>query len=489
MKRLALAAICFIFLCLNIGGCGGNSGTGNDSSGDNTVSNGGQGLRMGLLQFYPRHNIQNDACLPDDCFLMMEEETDTESWLGELSTVSNMAVLHWDRAIPWLAFDENPPQGVSHSEFFDGRIDDTLRKWINAFAAHFEVMPSGYLAVSILNGQRTGLQPFRVDDTRTVEVTDACPVLAPGTQVEFYYDFGSGETTASFDLERSYTNFVMYLYEKLQPEYLALMVEVNWFKEISASCSENWYGLVQLYRQIYDVMRPHVDSRTKVFATVAFQPLLDYDFETCHGPIAFEPCTGDPALPAYSGPDSEACYPLDLSAIDDLDQGDRLELLALSFYPDALLMDVGDDNLLELFPEEWDGVSECELRILTTPFLDPVAALDRFDWTKPIAIAELGARSNRTVQFVDGWLSMPPADPTSQAFWLDHFLTAAKERHFEFYVQSFLYDYEAIGPWTVDVGLLDADIYSLFNNFAYMGIYDAQGLPKDGVTETWLRFL
>ena len=64
-----------------------------------------------------------------------------------------------------------------------------------------------------------------------VEITDICPDAGPGTEIEFQYDDGSGSVTASFDLERSYTNFVLYLYEKLQPVYFAIMVEVNIFKE------------------------------------------------------------------------------------------------------------------------------------------------------------------------------------------------------------------------------------------------------------------
>lgn len=155
-----------------------------------------------------------------------------------------MAVLHWDRAIPWLAFDENPPQGVSRTDFYDGRIDNAMRSWIDAFADHFRRMASGYLAVSILDGQRTGLQPYRLDGNQTV------------------------------------------------------------------------------------------------------------------------------------------------------------------------------------------------------------------------------------------------ADLTSQAFWLNHFLEAARDRDFEFYVQSFADDYEPIGSWTVTMGVVDADHFSLINNFACMGIYDAQGLSKTGVTET-----
>ncbi len=484
MKVFASGAYSFLILFLLIFGCSGNG------SGEGDGSNNDPALRMGVLQFRTQHNLQDDTCLPDFCHLTMEEETDTGAWLDDLATISNMAVLHWDRAIPWLAFDENPPQGVSRVDFYGGRIDDRLRSWIDAFAAHFERMPSGYLAVSILNGQRDGLQPYRVDESQTAEVTGACPVVAPGTQVQFQFDPGGGQVTASFDLERSYTNFVMYLYDKLQPDYLALMVEVNLYKEMPAPCPDHWDGLVQLYRHVYDTVRPQVDSRVKVFATLTYQHLLGYDIDACHGSLAFVSCSDDdPTASAYAVPDPETCYPLDLSTLDDLDQGNRLEILALSFYPDALMMDVAEDNLVKLYPEDWDGIGECDFRAHATPYLDPTAALDRFNWTKPMAIAELGARSNRTIQFNGGYLVLPPADLTSQSFWLNLFLRTAQERRFEFYVQSFSNDYDAIGPWTVHYGILDAGLYSLFNNFAFMGLYDTQGMPKDGVTETWIDAL
>ncbi len=483
MKRLASLMICMLLLSLVISGCGDNGDSGDGGE------DGDHGLRMGLLQFRTKHNLRDSSCLPDNCYMTIEEEADTGSWLSRLEANSNMAVLHWDRAIPWLVFDETPPQGVGRSDFYDERMDDDLRSWINAFADHFKRMASGYLAVGILNGQRDGLQPCRIDDHQTAEVTGACPVLAPGTQIEFQYDPGSGPITASFDLERSYSNFVMYLYDKLQPDYLALMVEVNLFREMPAPCPANWNGLAQLYRQLYDTVRPEVDPRVKVFATLTYKELLGYDLETCHGPLTFEPCTGDPSPPAFADPDPGTCYPLDSSPIDDLNQGNRLEILALSFYPDALLMDVADDNLVKLYPEDWNGVDECDLRAQAAPYLDPIGALDRFRWAKPIAIAELGARSDRTTMFNGGFLYQPPSDVASQSFWLNHFLESAAERHFEFYVQSFADDYEPIGAWTVNMGVLDAELYNLLNAFAYMGIYDAQGSPKAGVTETWLNFL
>jgi hypothetical protein len=281
----------------------------------------------------------------------------------------------------------------------------------------------------------------------------------------------------------------MYLYEKLRPDYLALMVEVNWFKKMAAPCPANWAGLAQLYHQLYDTVRPEVDPGVKLFATLVFQEVLGYDHDTCHGPLAFEPCTGDPSPPDDDDPDPAICYPLDLGALEDLDQADRLEVLALSFYPDSLLMGVADDNLVKFYSTDWNGSDTCDVRAQASPYLDPLQALDGLNWTKPIAIAELGARSGRTILHKGGLLYQPPADAVSQSFWMNHFLETAQERSFEFFVTAFSNDYEPIGPWTVELSVLDAHTYSLMNTFAYMGIYDVQGSPKEGVTQMWLDVL
>lgn len=115
---------------------------------------------MGLLQFRIQHNLQDDSCAArGDCFYTIEEEDQTAAWLAQIAADSDLAVLHWDRAATWLAFD-----------------------------------------------------------------------VDPGTVIDFQYDPGSGPAMASFDLERSYRNFVLYLYAKLQPDYFAIMIEVNMFK-------------------------------------------------------------------------------------------------------------------------------------------------------------------------------------------------------------------------------------------------------------------
>ena len=335
MKRLSALLWAFLLLSVFVFGCGGG-GSGSDGNSEPFKP------LMGILQFRIRHNLQDDSCLArGDCFYAIEEDDQTAAWLAQIAADSDLAVLHWDRAIPWLAFDADPPPGTGRIEFFDARIDARLRSWINAFAAHFASLPYSYLAVTPLHGLRDRLERCRINEDLEVDITDACPEVGPGTVIEFQYDPGSGPVTVSFDLERSYRNFVLYLYDKLRPDYFAVMIEANLYK---AFCPAKWSGLVDLYRTLYDTVRVEADSRTKVFATVTFQNLLDYEVEQCYGALAFEACTGTPAPPAYPAPDPLTCFPLDLSAITDLDQGGRLEILALSFYPDSLLMAVSEND-------------------------------------------------------------------------------------------------------------------------------------------------
>jgi hypothetical protein len=151
------------------------------------------------------------------------------------------------------------------------------------------------------------------------------------------------------------------------------------------------------------------------------------------------------------------------------------------------------DNLLYVYPEDWDEISDCTMRAPLPPFLAPVAALDRFNWTKPMAIAELGGRSCRTLQFIDDgtnrFIIQPPGDLTSQAFWLDHFLESARRRKFEFYVQVFRNEYDPIGLWAERQGVLTEDLYNVNNIFPCMGLYDDSGQPKSDITSLWKNAL
>ncbi len=449
------------------------------------------GLAMGLLQFDVTHNLEDDTCLSrGDCDLTLENETNTQEFLARVRAESNMAVLHWDRPIPWLVFDRDPPADGDVVAFYDGLLDARLKAWLDSFVEHFGLMDRRYLAVSMLNSSRSRVLEARIDaDLEDIPVGGDCPDLSPGTVLDFDYDPGTGPVHASFDLERAYGNFLRYLARKFQPDYMALLVEANLFKE---HCPDQWPGLVDLYHRFYDDMRAILGPDVPLFATVTLTDLLGYDVDACTG-LQFEPCTTAPEGPNYGTPDPDACYPLNLSAIRDLDQGDRLDILALSFYPDALLMDTGTTGILRFYPTDWDGSADCTYRTYQIPLVDPFAALDRFGWTKPMAIAELGARSCATMVYIpaenSSFLLQLPASAESQAFWLRAGLTTAVQRGFEFYVQSFYRDYPPIGVWMFQQGFLDPFGFSALNTFVCMGLYQQDGTPKDEVRSVWEEFL
>ena len=182
MKRLGVLLWVFLLLQFFVFGCSGGGG-GNDDP---------FAPLMGMLQFRIQHNLQDDSCVARaDCFYQIEEEDQTAAWLAQIAADSDLAVLHWDRAVPWLAFDADPPPGTSRIDFFDARIDGEMLSWINAFVAHFASLPHSYLAVTPLHGLRDKLERCRIDEDLEVEVTAACPDVDPGTVIDFQYDPGT----------------------------------------------------------------------------------------------------------------------------------------------------------------------------------------------------------------------------------------------------------------------------------------------------------
>lgn len=144
--------------------------------------------------------------------------------------------------------------------------------------------------------------------------------------------------------------------------------------------------------------------------------------------------------------------------------------------PDAAAADAGD------------GAADCQMQAPLPPVVDPVAALDRLGWTKPVAMAETSARSCRTLAWLDGpppYVVQPPASLATQAFWLDHLLAEARARRFEFFVGSFTRDYQPFGLWLVHQGVFTPLQYSVFNTWPCSGIYDRDGQTKPGVTDIW----
>lgn len=443
---------------------------------------------MGMLQFRVRHNLASSGCLvTQSCYMETEDESDTAAWLAQIRAASTMAVLHWDRSIPWLVFAEEPSAGADPVAFYDARLDADILAWIDAFAAHFEQMPVGYLAVSVLSGARNQLAQLRLSAEQDEIAPGAiCPDLSPESVFEVELPEGG---SASFELGPAWRRFVAYLAHKLEPDYLAVGVEVNMFRE---ACPERWPGLVSLYRDTVDALRTELGSEVRMFATITWSDVLDYSMESCFGePLPFYPCDGSVLPGEWGEGDPETCYVMDTAAIWDLDEGDRMDLLALSFYPDALTMDPpgADTGEIRVYAAESYGQEDCTFALSTAPYIDPFDALDRVGWTKPIAMAETSARSCVSVAWnadgEDPFVVETPETSDTQAFWLERTLAVAEERDFEFVVQSFLRDYDVLGTWLVSEGVLDAWTFSVVNSWPCSGIYDRDGEAKGRITEIW----
>ncbi|MFK7895149.1 MAG: hypothetical protein AB8G23_04895 [Myxococcota bacterium] len=440
---------------------------------------------IGFLQFKVEHNLETSDCLATgSCFFQFEERDDLAPWLNEIESASNLAVLHWDQGIPWLAFDLNLPSGQDRIAYYDARLDPATVAWLDTFSAHFASLGRGYLAVSLLNGERNGLAPVYLDPTARVEIPDLCPSLSPGTQVVV----NPGTGPVSFDIERSYLNFLRYLIAKLSPNYVGLVVEANL---LETKCPGQASGLYALYRNLYDVLEAELDPKPYLFATLSLPPLLDYARSACFPTSSFLPCSFPPAGPAPSaGP--AACFPKSLGAIAELNLGGRLDVLALSLYPDGFEMNPASDGSISseaFLLADWNGGGACSARLTWPSVEDPLAAIETLGWTGPIAFAETSDRSCPSPLRFDlpnpGGAPDPleyvfslPGSPALQAEWTSRTLRTAIENDYLFYAHAFLRDYPPVGPWVVDQGVFPIAGAQLVNTWPCSGIQDAAGALK-----------
>ncbi len=469
----------FLCLCASLSGCDLTEGQADDSQGEPRQP------RHGVLSFRVSHNVDDAGCLDDgNCFFETNQEQDIEQWLRRVRGDSDLAVLHWNRPIPYHTFSVDLPEGTSRIDFYEERLSSSLVDWLEAFATHFEQMPRGYLAVSALNSRRTRPGPSFTGETDGAPVTDAtCPDVSPGSEFEVT---GPDGTQKRVEFEHAYTNFLLYLYEKLSPEAFGLVVEANLFGK---HCPNRWPGFVDLYHSIYDTVRAEVGPAPRLFATVTYLDLLNYDLERCTGGPQVESCDGPVGDPSYGSLDPEQCYQIDLSPVKALDEGGRMDLLALSAYPDGLLMSVpGGPDAVEFHPPSSNGSEDCQNLLVMPPVVDPWEQLDRLDWDKPFAISETSSRScpvwNWSVDGNGETLLRIPGTPTTQRFWLDRALQATKNQSMEFMVQSLYEDYPPVGReffQHVDTPLA----YNAINLWPCSGLYSENGAPKTEVLPRW----
>lgn len=449
---------------------------------DARPDSGAQSLSLGVLQFRVTHNLVDDTCLTrGPCHLELEATpAQLPSWLTALDGASTQAVLHVDRALPWLAFAQDPPAGVDPQAYYTARLDPELRAYLAAFRAHFGHYQERYLALSILDGTRDRIAPLRRADGTTAPTPERCTTLTATTTL----DFGDG---ARVQIWPAYRRLVRYLARELGPTRLALMVEINLYER---TCPDAWPGVVALYHELYTTMRAELGPEVQLFATLTAADLLGYDSAACNPPV-FGLCGGD--IPAAPPPDTARCFPLHRAPLDDLARDDHLDVLALSFYPDGLSMQppgVPTSDLVA-FPAASDGHGPCYARAHRAALVDPLVALERLAWTKPMAIAEWSARSCPTY----AWWAAPDqtvlvrydSTPEEQAYWLDRLVTLARDGRLAFVNQSFLMDYPPIAPWMARTGAMDGWLYTLLNGWACSGLATPELAPKPGVRERWPR--
>jgi hypothetical protein len=437
------------------------------------------GPSLGFLQFRVLHDLVTEACLArGDCRLVFEEETARlDPWLAAQAAVSTQAVLHYDRAIPWDVFAVPPPPGQDLVEAYDAQIDADLRAYLAAFERRFAGAEQRYLAVSLLGGTRDRPAALRLPGGGERLVDEACPSFTSTLSLSF--------GGAPVPVEESYQRFVRYLAAKLRPTRLALLVEANLFRRF---CPARWPSLVELYRRLYDRMRAELGPEVQLFATLTWAELLGYDADRC-ARLRFGPCDGaPPPLPPQL--EAAACFPLDFAPIADLDSGGRLDVIALSFYPDGLVMSPpGLAEEIAVRPAS-AATTTCAVHAALPQLLDPFAPLAKLP-PKPLAIAEWSARSCAIPQW---WPASPEpqvvslgASAASQSWWLDRVFRLAEERRIEFINYSFYADYAPIGLWMPRRGAMDPGIYNLLNGWACSGIFQDDLAVKREVRGHWPR--
>ncbi len=468
--------------------CGGGGSTGESQSsgrGSDAADREPLQTRYGVLSFRVSHNVQDASCLEEgDCFYETNQEAGIQDWLWRVRQDSDLAVLHWNRPIPYATFAVDPPEGMDRVAFYDERLAPLLVNWVDAFADHFEQMPRGYLAVSGLNSRRTRPAPsFTGEQEGTPITSSSCPALSPGATFEVT---GPGGETQTIDYEHAYTNFLLYLYEKLEPEEVGLFVEANLFKE---NCPKRWEGFVDLYHSIYESFRDEAGSSPRLFTSLTYLDLLNYDLERCTGGAQVESCDGAVGSPSYGDLDAQQCYEVDTSPIEALNEGGRLDVLALSAYPDGLRMSVpGGGQAVEFHPPSSSGREDCQQRLIMPPVVNPWDQLDRLNWDKPIAISETSARSCPVWNWFDNpdreGLLRIPGSPKTQRYWLNRALEVTKNQPMAFMVQSLYEDYPPVGrPFLQNVD--NPPAYNAINLWPCSGLYTQDGSAKTGVLSRW----
>ena len=237
LRNLVTAAI----IALMLAGCGG--GGGNDDDGDSDPPVPSRGFYMGFTPFPYNADPATISQVVDDVY-------------AKLGTDADMVLHHLEEGIPWnaaLADDLLTPASVTFP-YTDHIKTDWDTRNAKTPATHKK-----YVAVTPINLARDELAPWR-------DTANELPLQAP-----FDTHSANGDFNAP-DVKTAYLNYCLRVIEYLDPDYLAIGIEVNLLRRNTDAAT--WAKYLELHEHVYTNLKAqHPDL--PIFVSVVPVEMLD----------------------------------------------------------------------------------------------------------------------------------------------------------------------------------------------------------------------
>lgn len=228
-------------IALMVGGCGGGGSSGNDDTADSDPP--ARGFYMGFTPFPYNADPVTIAQVVDDVY-------------DKLGTDADMVLHHLEEGIPWnaaLADDLLTPAAVAFPYTNHIKTDWDTRN------AKTPATHKKYVAVTPINLARDDLAPWR--DTANEQ-----PLQAP-----FDTHSANGDFNAA-DVKTAYLNYCLRVIEYLEPDYLAIGIEVNLLRRLTDAAT--WAKYLELHQHVYDGLKAqHPDL--PIFVSIVPVEMLD----------------------------------------------------------------------------------------------------------------------------------------------------------------------------------------------------------------------
>jgi len=320
---------------------------------------------------------------------------DLEKTNNLINKKADIVSYHFDNGIPWV-------EAYNHENY----SDNLLNNW-------------AYKNANIKDNQKV-----------FVSIT---PISFSRDQLAAYWGENEGMELPSewkdleFNDEKVKTAFLNYakdVIENLNPDYLALGIEVNLLSEKDP---EKWEKYKELYKETYDALKSEYPN-LKIFATVGYETLSDKTNEK---------------------------YEYEKKEIEDLCSM-HCDLIGISVYP--------------YFPSYWKDGQRVEV---PETFFDNL-----LEFNKPLAISETGFASKN---FVSGGTTFELTEK-DQVQYFEVLLDKANEYDFEFIINWANVDFDGM----LEV-IPEGPTRDLATVWAYSGLQNYDGTDKE-VVELWDKY-